>query len=137
MKLETRRRISLLLTPLLMLQLAACSYWQGRPGQFREILTDPEVGQVRLTANDGEEIVARVAEVRGDSIYGTRGTTGPLTCEQASPLCNLQMPISEVGYVEVRGFSAIRTVAIVLVPVTAIALAVLVEDQCRPSQETC
>ena len=60
-----------------------------------------------------------MAEPRGDSIYGTLGTSGPITCERASDLCTLQLPISEVGFVEVRRFSLIKTVALALVPVGA------------------
>jgi hypothetical protein len=101
-------------------------------------LADPEVGQVRLTTTNGERIVARVAEVRGDSIYGTRGETGPLTCERASALCNLQLPVSDVGFVEAKRFSAVKTAAMVLVPIGAFVVVFLV-DSCPsgPSAGPC
>ena len=100
-----------------MLQLAGCTYWQARPIAPREVLADPGIDHVRLTRTTGEAIVGRVAELRGDSIYGTRGTAGPIACERASELCTLRLPISEVGFVEVRRRSVMRTVAVVLTPV--------------------
>lgn len=136
MKLRTRRRVTIFVLPLLTVQLVACGYWQAQPGQLRDILADQGVEKVRLTANTGETIEARVAEVRGDSIYGTRGTTGPLTCDRADPACNLRMPISDVGHVELRKFSAIKTAALIIVPATIIIL-VAVGSRCTPLQGNC
>ena len=116
MKLTSRRGPALLA----ILYLAGCTYWQARPIAPREALADPGIDRVRLTRTTGETIEGRVAELRGDSIYGTRGGGGPLTCERASDSCTLQLPISEVGFVEVRSFSVMRTVAVVLVPVGAL-----------------
>ena len=113
MKLTRRGGVALLA----MLQLAGCTYWQPQLVGPREALADPEVGRVRLTRPNGDVIVARVAEVRGDTIYGSLGSEGSLTCERASEACSLRMPISQVGFVELRSFSAIKTAALVLVPV--------------------
>jgi len=48
------------------------------------------------------------------------------------------MPISEVGFVEVRSFSAIKTAALVLIPVGAFVVIFFGEDSCSgPSTGTC
>ncbi|MDH3205929.1 MAG: hypothetical protein OEO79_04915 [Gemmatimonadota bacterium] len=127
MKLVRRRGI----TVLALLALTGCSYWQGQVDATRDVLAGPDIERVRLTRRmTGEAFVARVAEVRGDSIFGTRGESGGLTCDRAGPSCNLQMPISDVGYIELRRFSAIKTAALVLVPVGAFVLLFLAGDDC-------
>jgi hypothetical protein len=120
------------LVALLALQLVGCRYWQGRPGDIREVLADPDVRHVRLTGTDGRQTEARVAEIRGDTIYGTRGSSSPISCDSASPACTLRMPIETVGFVESRSFSGIKTAALVIVPVGAILLFALGDGGCGP-----
>ena len=128
-----RRRGTILLT---LLALTGCSYWQGQLASTRDALAGPDVDWVRLTRRTtGEVIVARVAEVRGDSIFGTRGEVVGPTCERAGPSCSLQIPISDVGFVELQRFSAIKTAALVLVPVGAFVLLFIAGEDC-PSGPT-
>jgi hypothetical protein len=120
------------------LQLAGCTYWNPQPIGPREVFANPDVRHVRITRSNGQQIEARIAEIRGDSLYGTRGSSGPLTCERAAASCSLQLPISEVGFVEVRSFSAIKTAALVIVPVGVIAVALAAGSCSRgPSSGPC
>jgi len=113
MKITARRALILLLA----LPLAGCSYWQAQPGNLREILGDPELEHIRLTHTDGSRTEARIAELQGDTIYGTRGSSGGVTCYEAAASCTLRVPIEEVGFVERRRFSIIKSLAMVLVPI--------------------
>lgn len=113
MKKKTARRFAILLA----LPLMACGYWQAQPGNIREILADPELEHVRLTHTDGSRTEARIAELKGDTIYGTRGGSGNLTCLEAGPACTLRVPIHQVGFVERREFSPIKSLAMILVPI--------------------
>lgn len=123
---------------LLALQLVGCRYWQSRPGDIREVLADPDVKHVRLTGTDGQQTEARLVEIRGDTLYGTRGSSGPTSCEQASTTCTLRMPIERVGFVESRSFSAIKTAALIIVPVGAILLFALGDRTCgAPTPHNC
>lgn len=117
----TRRGVALVL---LSVQLAACSRWEIRPGSIRDALAEMDDSTVRLTDTRGNQIVGRVAEIRGDSVYGTLGTSGPEACFEASSFCTLNVPVSSVGLVEERSFSLMRTVALVIVPLGAIMVAV-------------
>jgi len=126
MKLAYRRGVALLAA----VQLVGCGYWQGQPSGPREVLTEMNAGHVRLTRTNGDQIVARVVEVRGDSIFGTRGSEGNLSCERASESCNLQLPVSEVGFVEMRRFSVIKTAALFLVPIGVVAVVLARSSGC-------
>jgi len=110
----TARRILILL---LALPLVGCTYWQAQPGNIRDVLADPELESIRLTRTDGSRTEARIAELQGDTIYGTRGGSGSITCTEAGPACTLRLPIEQVGFVERRTFSPIKTLAMVLVPI--------------------
>jgi len=112
MKTNARRALILLLA----LPLVGCGYWQAQPGNLRDILTDPELEHIRLTHTDGSRTEARLAELQGDTIYGTRGGSGGLTCVEAASSCSLRVPIEEIGFVERRRFSIIKSLAMVLVP---------------------
>jgi hypothetical protein len=114
-----------------LLSLVGCGYWQAQPIAPRDALAAENIDQVRLTRTNGEQVVARVVEIRGDSIFGTRGTSGPVTCEQASPLCTLRLHIGDIGFVETRAFSAIKTLALIAVPVSVFALVVLIKKECQ------
>jgi len=113
MKTNARRALILLLA----LPLVGCGYWQAQPGNIRDILTDPELEHIRLTHTDGSRTEARLAELQGDTIYGTRGGSGGLTCVEAAPSCSLRVSIEEIGFVERRRFSIIKSLAMVLVPI--------------------
>jgi hypothetical protein len=71
---------------------------------------------VRLTHADGSTVEARVTAVRGDTIYGTRGSGGP-SCYEPASTCTLRVPIDEVGFVERRRFSIIKSLAMIVVPI--------------------
>lgn len=118
------------------LQLAACRHWQGQFAGPREVLTGPDISHVRLTHTNRQTVEVRVAEVRGDTVYGTVGSSGPLSCVEAGPLCSFMAPITEIGFVETREFSAIRTVALLAVPVGLFAVTFVV-DRCDPITEIC
>jgi hypothetical protein len=134
MKLQHRCGITLLA----LLLSTGCTYWQPQNIGPRDVLTGSDVDQVRLTRTNGELVVVRVAEVRGDSIYGTPGSTGSLTCDRASEACGVRIPISEVGFVELRRFSPIKTAALVLVPVGAFVVVFLSSGSCSgPSTGAC
>jgi hypothetical protein len=113
MKTTARRTLILLLA----LPLVGCGYWQGQPGNIRDVLADPELEHIRLTHTDGSRTEARLAELQGDTIYGTRGGSGGLTCYEAAPSCSLRVSIEEIGFVERRRFSLIKSLAMVLVPI--------------------
>ena len=113
MKTNARRYVILLFA----LPLVGCGYWQAQPGNIREILADPELEHIRLTHTDGSRTEARLAQLQGDTIYGTRGGSGGITCYEAAPSCTLRLPIQQVGFVERRRFSIIKTLAMVIVPI--------------------
>lgn len=115
---------------LLTLQLAGCGYWQVQPGDVRDVLADPEIRHVRLTESNGQQVEARLAEIRGDTLYGTRGGSTPISCEQAAATCTLQMPISRVGLVESRKFSAVKTAALFVVPVGGLVILLFGDRSC-------
>ena len=122
---------------LAVLQLTACRYWQRGLEGPAVTLSDPETRHVRITRTDTNRFEMRVAEVQGDSIYGTMGGAGPLSCQEASALCSVRMPMSEAAFVETRSFSVIRTAAIVAVPLAVLAVVFIVEDPCSPLDEPC
>ena len=129
------RRLTLVL---LSLQLVACTQWQLQTGSMRDVLASPENRTLRVTDTEGERFVARVVEVRSDSIYGTLGESGPVTCAEASSFCSLQMPVDQVGVLEVKRFSLIRTIAVVLVPAAVVVIAVTGDPSCSgPSTGNC
>lgn len=120
------------------LSAAACGHWVGRYERPRDVLSDPDVRHVRLTRTNTQRIEMRIAEIRNDSIYGTVGGSGPLSCVEAGPDCNARLPLSEVGFVEVRSFSAIRTASIVIVPIGVLAVALIASDTCHQGPvDTC
>lgn len=122
----------------LALQLVGCRYWEARPGNIRDLLADPEMRHVRLTGTDGRQTEARVVEIRGDTIYGTRGSSSPISCYDASPTCTLQMPIESVGFVESRSFSAVKTATLIIVPVGVILIFALRDRTCgTPTPHSC
>ena len=112
---NTSLRRSLIL--LLAAPLFGCSYWEPQPGHIRDILADPELEQIRLTQVDGRKTEARLAELQADTIYGTRGSSGGLSCYEAAPECTLRLHLDEVGLVERKRFSLIKTLAMVVVPI--------------------
>lgn len=132
MNLPFRRSVALRRSIVLLAatQLVACSRWQARLEGPRAALDDPDVRHVRLTLTDRQRLEVRVAEIRGDSIYGTVGGSGPVTCMEAGPLCTAAIPLSQVGFLEARAFSAVRTIAVVAVPVGIVLLAAGAGSSC-------
>lgn len=122
---------------LVALHLAACSSWRAQVGDVRDALTDPEVEHVRLTRTNGQRVEVRMVEIQGDSIYGTLGGSGPVTCTEASTFCNARIPISQVGFVETRSFSAVRTASLFVVPLAVLAVVFVVDDRCSPLDGPC
>lgn len=118
------------------LQTAACRHWQPRLEGASDVLSDPDVSYVRITRTDNQTVEARVAGVRGDTIYGTVGGSGPLSCVEAGDMCNFRLPVSQVGFLETREFSAVRTLALAALPVGVFAVVFLV-DECKPVEEVC
>ena len=128
------RLVTLLLLPMV---LVGCGRWQAQLEGPRDVLSDPEVRHVRLTRTNSEQVEMRIAEIQGDSIYGSLGGSGPVACVEAGSLCNARVAISEVGFVEVRKFSLVRTLAAVAVPLGAIALLLVVDGPCSPLDGPC
>jgi len=122
------RRSIILLNALAMV---ACSHWVPRLEAPAEALADPKLRHVRLTRTNRQQVEMRIAEVRADSIYGTLGGSGPLSCVEAGPSCNARLALADVGFVEQRSFSAVRTAAVVALPIGAIVVAVITGNSCR------
>ncbi|MGD8729797.1 MAG: hypothetical protein PVF90_08845 [Gemmatimonadota bacterium] len=126
-----RQRLRRPLLALTALALAACHHWVPRLESPAVALSDPELTHVRLTRTNRQQVELRIAEIRNDSIYGTLGGSGPLSCVEAGPGCNARLALAEVGFVEQRSFSPIRTVAVVLIPVGAIVVASITQGSCH------
>jgi hypothetical protein len=122
-----RRNAALLLAVFV---LGSCGYWRGQIESPADALADPGVDHVRLTRTDGERFEMRIAEIQGDSVYGTRGNPSYVACAEASESCTVRMPLSEVGFVEVRRLSWIRTAALVAAPVAVVLLFIAVGESC-------
>jgi len=122
------RRSIILLTALSM---GACGHWVPRLEAPAEALSDPELRHVRLTRTNRQQVEMRIAEIRADSIYGTLGGSGPLSCVEAGPGCNARLALADVGFVEQRSFSAVRTAAVVVLPIGAMVVALITRDTCH------
>ncbi len=114
------------------LQLAGCRQWRGQLEGPRDVLSNPEVRHVRITRTNSDVIEMRIAGIQGDSVYGTVGGSGPLACAEAGPMCNVRIPMSQVGFVETREFSLIRTAALFAVPIGAFIIVTVGNEPCRP-----
>lgn len=113
------------------LTMTACSHWVPRLESPATALADPELRHVRLTRTNQQRVEMRIAEISGDSIYGTLGGSGPLSCTEAGPDCNARLALVDVGFVEQRSFSAVRTASVVLLPVAAIVVALVTSNNCH------
>ncbi len=108
MRLARCRPVALLLAAL---HLSACTYWQPSTVAPRQLIEDSHPSEIRVTREDGGQIVVRSPELRGDSVVtGGRGTTA------------LGLLVSDIRGVEVRRISPGRTVGlVVLIGVVSLA----------------
>ena len=110
----TRYRLRAVLLLFLLLNLTACSTWQGvatpSPSQFIEA-EQPDL--VRVTTQDGTELELENPSVEGDELVASGG---------------FSMPLADIIGLEVREFSMDRTMILlggVVVGVLVVAMAVV------------
>jgi len=92
----------------LLAYLPACTSWQVVGPQPEQFVQQQAPGMIRVTRVDGTRVQLAAPEVRGDTLVGSlKDGTARDTARQ------LGVPLSEVGSVQVRKFSAMRTLGLV------------------------
>ena len=109
-KVCVRTRLAAPFAILSLAALAACTEWSAQPippGPQPAVIE----GRVRVTRTDGQRLELAAAEVRGDSLYGTRVDVAPFT-----PLI---LPLAEVARVESQETNTTLPALFVLVTIVA------------------
>jgi WD40 repeat protein len=87
----------------------------------RAVAISPD-DKLLAVAGDGETI--EIYEIPGG---GRRHVITGIT----GPVFTLRLHIGDIGFVETRAFSAIKTLALIAVPVSVFALVVLIKKECQ------
>ncbi len=101
-----RRGASLLL---ILLYGTACLGWHTVRVAPESFLATREPAELRVTTTEGSQIVVEQPVLRGDTLVGTRHRQGQQQ--------EVRVPLTDVRAVATRGFSAGRTVGLVLIAV--------------------
>ena len=115
-----------MVTSMLSLSLAACTYWQAGSPNPAEFISEKQPEKVRVTRADGSKFELRHPTILGDSLVGTVG--GGLVPED---ILRSLATMSDVQRVEVKKTSVGKTVALVGVGVAAVAITAVMMD-CGP-----
>ena len=105
-----RRIIACILLPC---YLVACSTWTTQEASPQQVLQDEQPDKVRVTLTDGSQVEVYEPAVSGDTLTGFEKGRGD----------EVSIPLGEVEQLSLRGFSTLKTVALVGGMVVGVPLA--------------
>jgi hypothetical protein len=104
---------------LLTLALACCSSW-GQPLARNRLSTEQAPRRARVSLADGRTIMVERPRLEGDSLFGD--TLVVRNLDRVVPIA-VAIPFADIGSVAAHGFSAGRTILLVLaIPVGAVGV---------------
>ena len=108
------RRVGALL--LMTLYLPGCTKWKVQELAPQEVVATRQPGRMRVTRTDGARVVLEKPALRGDTLVGT-------TWHQSKPV-DVQIPLSDVQVVAIRGVDGGATVGLIAGTILALLVAI-------------